>query len=692
MKLFSFFGVAAAYSCLFMAATLASGSLVITGIIDGPLAGGLPKAIEVYATDNITDLSFYGLGSANNGEGTDGQEFTFPSVSASAGEFIYVASESTGFTTFLGFSPDYTSAAANINGNDAIELFQNGSVIDVFGDINVDGVGQAWEHTDGWAYRNDNTGPDGTSFSVLSWSFSGVDALDGETSNATAATPFPAGSYSVSGQDNPPTVTSLNPADDAVEVELISDLTVTFNEPVQAGSGIITLHLFVDDSIVETFPLGSPKLSIVGSTVTINPSADLLEATSYYVQLPTGIVEDLGGNPFGGLIGTTAWNFSSDSGSLPPDIAYYTGVIGLTGNTLKVQLEQIIDDHMVIPYGSGPGDGIWGAHADLYEDPNNSNNLILFYSQASIDKSLQDSGSPADYWNREHLWPQSYGVGDSGADYSDLFNLVPAYKGVNSSRNNKYFDYSNPLDFDFADPAYYLSPDCTADSNSWEPANGQKGWVARSMFYMTTRYNYLTLVDSPPEPEPFVDGTFMAQLSVLLEWNRQFLPVLKEQEVNQAVYDNYQGNRNPYIDFPEFADAVFVAGPSWGGWRLEHFTFEELVNPAISSDLADPDFDGIPNIIEMARYSDPRSAEDAPAIVGSASSNQFTVSFVRANDMSNLNLDMEVQVSTDLQQWDPLPLGGATINAVNAEQEEVTLVRTVSPGTAEFYRIIVTRP
>jgi endonuclease I len=335
---------------------------------------------------------------------------------------------------------------------------------------------------------------------------------------------------------------------------------------------------------------------------------------------------------------------------------------------------------------------VWDAHEDLFEDPNNANNLIMFYSQASIDKSLQDSGeSPPDYWNREHLWPQSYGVGDSGPDFSDLFHLVPAYKGVNSSRGNKYFDYSDPTD-SYDDPANVLSPDCTADSNSWEPADGQKGWTARAMFYMTTRYNYLTLVDSPPDTEPFVGGTFMAQLSVLLEWNRQFLPVLKEQEVNQAIFDNYQGNRNPYIDFPEFADAVFVAGPSWGGWRLEHFSFEELVDPAISGDLADPDFDGLVNLIEMARYSDPRSPDDAPAIEEFATGNQITVSFVRANDLSNLNLDMEVEVSTDLVEWNPLPLGGATINTVNAEQEEVSVVRTVATGESEFYRIRVTRP
>ena len=686
------FGCAAACAAILFSVPHANGSLIVTGVIDGPLSGGLPKAIEVYATANIPDLSIYGLGSANNGGGSDGEEFTFPADSATAGEFLYVASESPGFTSFFGFAPDYTSGAANINGDDAIELFQNGSVIDVFGDINVDGTGEAWEHLDGWAYRSNDTGPDGTTFVSGNWGFSGVNALDGQSTNATATTPFPAGTYSTGGPvDLPPSISSLSPLDNAIEVAVDSNLTVTFNEPVQAGTGTITIYLSSNDSVVESVSVAAPNVSVAGSTLSLNPSADLFEGTSYYVELASGIVEDLTGNPFAGLSGSGSWNFTSVSGSLPPDIAYYTPVAGLTGNTLQVQLEQIIDDHTVIPYGSG-GTGVWAAHADLYEDPGNSSNLILFYSQASIPKTLRDTGgSPDNHWNREHLWPQTYGT-SSGAQYRDLFHLVPTYKGVNSSRSKLFFDYSNPSDGSFDDPADPLSPDCTKDSNSWEPNDPQKGWVARAMFYMITRYNFLTLVNSPPDPEPATNGTEMAQLSVLLEWNRKFLPALKEQEVNQAVFDNYQGNRNPYIDFPEFADAVHLTGPSWGGRRLEHFTFAELADPAISGDLADPDFDGIPNLVEMARYSDPRSADAEEAVEESVSGNQVTVTFIRATDMTHLNLVMEMQVSTDLLNWDPLPIGGATINTLSASQEELSVVRTVASGEAEFYRMKVTRP
>ena len=98
-------------------------SLVISGVIDGPLSGGVPKAIELFVNEDIADLSIYGVGSANNGGGSDGEEVTL-SGSASAGDYIYIASEDIGFTDFFGFAPDFVSSAASINGDDAIELLK----------------------------------------------------------------------------------------------------------------------------------------------------------------------------------------------------------------------------------------------------------------------------------------------------------------------------------------------------------------------------------------------------------------------------------------------------------------------------------------------------------------------------------------------------------------------------------------
>ena len=204
-------------------------ALVFTGIFDGNLTGGLPKAIEVYVLDDIADLSVYGLGSANNGGGTDGQEFTFPAVAASAGDYIYIASETTGFTSFFGFAPDYTSSAAGNNGDDAIELFQDGAVVDIFGDIDTDGTGQPWEYEDGWVYRKDGTGPDGTTFVLNNFTYSGPQANDDDTTQGSATNPWPIGTYS-------PVLVSAAPFASATQSALTLDALTVVPNPFRSSA------------------------------------------------------------------------------------------------------------------------------------------------------------------------------------------------------------------------------------------------------------------------------------------------------------------------------------------------------------------------------------------------------------------------------------------------------------------------
>ncbi|MGJ8655596.1 MAG: PEP-CTERM sorting domain-containing protein [Akkermansiaceae bacterium] len=162
-------------------------ALSIVGVIDGDLSGGNPKAIILLA-DSVTDLSTWAVGSANNGGGTDGEEFTL-SGSATAGQYIIITgnSDSTSF-----FSNNFGSSgfvafengAANINGDDAIELFSSSSVVDTYGDINADGTGETWEYQDGYAVR---TGGSAGAFVEANYAYfnGALDTLD-EAAQAAA--------------------------------------------------------------------------------------------------------------------------------------------------------------------------------------------------------------------------------------------------------------------------------------------------------------------------------------------------------------------------------------------------------------------------------------------------------------------------------------------------------------------------
>ncbi len=170
-------------------------AMVITGVFD-PTAT-TPRGVELMALKNIPDLSVFGVESANNGGGASGQEFTFPVGSATAGDYIYLVAtgQEADFAAFFGtgFSTGNASGAMFINGNDAIVLYENTLIIDVFGEPTVDGAGSAWDYTDGWAYRNANTGPS-TTFIPADWQLGNTAELDGAI-NSGSSTAFPIKTY-----------------------------------------------------------------------------------------------------------------------------------------------------------------------------------------------------------------------------------------------------------------------------------------------------------------------------------------------------------------------------------------------------------------------------------------------------------------------------------------------------------------
>jgi hypothetical protein len=172
-------------TCLYDNSSLTN-ALSLQGILDIGMSGNHGKAIHLVALADIVDLSIFGIGVANNGDGSDGQEYTFDAITVLSGENILLASSPDSLAYYLGncsMEFNHVLLATSVigqNGDDAIELFEIGLVIETFGDINVDGNGEDWEYTDSWAYKVEGE-----------WTYGGVYCTEGSETTSSSNCPYP---------------------------------------------------------------------------------------------------------------------------------------------------------------------------------------------------------------------------------------------------------------------------------------------------------------------------------------------------------------------------------------------------------------------------------------------------------------------------------------------------------------------
>jgi plastocyanin len=303
--------------------------LLITGAFDGPLSGGIPKLLELKVLNNIADLSVYGVSSVTNGQGTTGAaEFTFPAVAAAAGDFIYIATDSTSVFTYFGFYPNYVNNFMSVNGDDALELFLNGAVVDVFGEVDCDpntGAGitncPQWEYLDGWAYRN-NGASCASTFDYTDWTFSGANATDGETLNSTATAVFPVGTYQLIATPkiniSTPSFTMNEGAGTTIITNLLINPSLGTASSIQihlvGGNGSaadLDLSAFGGGPFPLTIPIAANSTTL---TVPITPIDDAIyegtETFNFVLRNPTGGLS---------LGNDTTFLLTMTDNELPPD-------------------------------------------------------------------------------------------------------------------------------------------------------------------------------------------------------------------------------------------------------------------------------------------------------------------------------------------------------------------------------------
>lgn len=252
------------------------------------------------------------------------------------------------------------------------------------------------------------------------------------------------------------------------------------------------------------------------------------------------------------------------------ETSYYSGLNGLSGESLRSALNDKINVHQYYSYSPCT----WVILEEADEDPNDSSAVVGFYTRRSIPKADRDQGgNTPDYWNREHIWPKSHGFSSKNQyAHNDTHHLRASDKSVNADRGN--------LDFAEGGSPHYECSECSSTGSTWEPPDEVKGDTARMMFYMDVRYDGgdsssvgdLELVDGLTSTGQLTMGV----LCDLMAWHIDDPVSLAEQQRNDIIY-SWQGNRNPFIDHPEYA--VSIWGPTCGISLPTEPTEEKIPTP-----------------------------------------------------------------------------------------------------------------
>lgn len=375
------------------------------------------------------------------------------------------------------------------------------------------------------------------------------------------------------GDTVPPSVTATTPTAGTSDFPAAGDLSVRFSEAVTLTTGAFALQCATSGAVTLDHALS-------GSSFVIGTGTALRSGEACTLTIRAARVADAAGlSPAADTI--VAFNVAGTGGG--GGTGYYARVNTSSPGQLRCSLHATIRGHTSYPY-SGGTTNTWTILEIADEDPRDSGRILDVYRNRSYAKGSGRAGTGSGLtYNREHTWPKSLGFpstsGDKGlpnAPHTDAHMLYLSDTDHNSARGNK------PL------------ADCSAAANcserateanhgvgggtglfpgnsNWTNANGfqvwghRKGDIARAVLYMAIRYEggaHPTTGQGEPDLELTDDRSrivptsaspaYMGLLSTLLAWHQTDPPDARERERNEVVY-SFQGNRNPFIDHPEWA-------------------------------------------------------------------------------------------------------------------------------------------
>lgn len=240
-----------------------------------------------------------------------------------------------------------------------------------------------------------------------------------------------------------------------------------------------------------------------------------------------------------------------------PSTTYYNAALEKTDAELRASLQEIITkNHSVTSYS-----GLYTAYGTTDINPANGK-IWDMYSNCNFtygtDENHGTNGAECTNYNREHTTPQSW-FKEASPMVSDLFNVYPTDTKVNGMRSNYPYGEVSSATYTSGNGSKLGSSSMTSYSGTvFEPINEYKGDLARTFFYMATRY--ASVCQSWSAGATSLYGSSMGlspyAVTLFLKWARQDPVSTKETNRNNAV-EKIQDNRNPFIDHPELAEYIW---------------------------------------------------------------------------------------------------------------------------------------
>jgi endonuclease I len=300
--------------------------------------------------------------------------------------------------------------------------------------------------------------------------------------------------------------------------------------------------------------------STAGNQTVLNPSSSLSASSLLSASSPASspVASPSSASPADGAQFPAAFNEEQKK--------YYAGVEGLKGQALFDKLHLIINKNFAAKtYGEARE-----ALKLLDRDPDNPLNVIEIYTQNSVDKDMNlFNGNTAGYWNREHCYPKArmglakVGNSDTGRG-ADFHMLHASDSNVNGKRGSlNYYQFTAKESFTTDIPTLQkdsfgqaITSKCRYNpSLGFEPLDGGKGDCARAVFYMEVMYGSAVCGLSNTASQSAAND--LGQLKFLVSWNTLDPVSRLEVNRNELIYTDYQKNRNPFIDAPEWVNLIW---------------------------------------------------------------------------------------------------------------------------------------